>query len=87
MPLFTKVTIGPSKAELTIVIEGHADDRGTREYNLALGQRRAESVADYLESNGINRTRLSIISYGEENPVDASSNEAAWSKNRRVEIK
>ena len=44
-------------------------------------------VADYLESNGINRTRLSIISYGEENPVDASSNEAAWSKNRRVEIK
>ena len=73
--------------ELTIVIEGHADDRGTREYNLALGQRRAEAVADYLESNGINRTRLSIISYGEENPVDASSNEAAWSKNRRVEIK
>ena len=73
--------------ELTIVIEGHADDRGTREYNLALGQRRAESVADYLESNGINRTRLSIISYGEENPVDASSNEAAWSNNSRVEIK
>ena len=74
-------------SQLRVTLAGHADERGTRENNLAHGQRRAEAVADYLESNGINRTRLSIISYGEENPVDASSNEAAWSKNRRVEIK
>ena len=72
---------------LMLVVEGHADERGTREYNLALGQRRAESVADYLESRGVNRSRLVIKSYGEEMPAISSSNENAWSKNRRVEIK
>ena len=72
---------------LTLVVEGHADERGTREYNLALGQRRAESVADYLESRGVNRSRLVIKSYGEEMPAISASNENAWSKNRRVEIK
>ena len=72
---------------LTLVVEGHADERGTREYNLALGQRRAESVADYLESRGVNRSRLIIKSYGEEMPAISASNENAWSKNRRVEIK
>ena len=56
-------------SSLTLVLEGHADERGTREYNLALGQRRAESVADYLESRGINRSRLVIKSYGEESPA------------------
>tara|TARA_B100000965_G_scaffold5639_1_gene4417 strand:- start:339 stop:812 length:474 start_codon:yes stop_codon:yes gene_type:complete len=74
-------------SKITISIEGHADERGTREYNLALGQRRAESVADYLVANGINRNRLITKSYGEERPLSLGSNDTAWSKNRRVEIK
>ena len=74
-------------SKITILIEGHADERGTREYNLALGQRRAESVANYLISNGINRNRLITKSYGEERPLSLGSNDVAWSKNRRVEIK
>ena len=69
-------------SSLTLVLEGHA-----REYNLALGQRRAESVADYLESRGIKRSRLVVKSYGEERPAVDSSNERAWARNRRVEIK
>ena len=74
-------------AKITISIEGHADERGTREYNLALGQRRSESVASYLVANGINRNRLITKSYGEERPLSLGSNDTAWSKNRRVEIK
>ena len=74
-------------AKITISIEGHADERGTREYNLALGQRRAESVANYLIANGVQRNRLITKSYGEERPLSLGSNNAAWSKNRRVEIK
>ena len=74
-------------SKITISIEGHADERGTREYNLALGQRRAESFANYLISNGINRNRLITKSYGEERPLSLGSNDVAWSKNRRVEIK
>ncbi len=73
--------------KITISIEGHADERGTREYNLALGQRRAESVASYLIANGISRNRLITKSYGEERPLSLGSNDTAWSKNRRVEIK
>jgi peptidoglycan-associated lipoprotein len=73
--------------KITISIEGHADERGTREYNLALGQRRSESVANYLVANGINRNRLITKSYGEERPLSLGSNDTAWSKNRRVEIK
>ncbi len=73
--------------KITISIEGHADERGTREYNLALGQRRAESVANYLIANGVKRNRLIAKSYGEERPLSLGSNNAAWSKNRRVEIK
>ena len=74
-------------AKITISIEGHADERGTREYNLALGQRRAESVSNYLIANGINRNRLITKSYGEERPLSLGSNNSAWAKNRRVEIK
>ena len=74
-------------SKITISIEGHADERGTREYNLAQGQRRAESVANYLISNGINRNRLITKSFGEERPLSLGSNDTAWSKNRRVEIK
>ena len=74
-------------SNVTVTIEGHCDERGTREYNLALGQRRAESVANYLVANGINRNRLLTKSYGEERPLSLGSNDVAWSKNRRVEIK
>ena len=64
-------------------IEGHADERGTREYNLALAERRAKSVKDYLVSKGINASRLTSISYGKERPVALGSNELAWTQNRR----
>ena len=72
--------------EIEITIAGHADERGTREYNLALGQRRAESVADYLKLKSISRSRLTIKSYGEEMPMVAGSNERSWARNRRAEI-
>ncbi len=71
----------------SVRLEGHADERGTREYNMALGERRAKAVADYMAVNGIARYRLETVSYGEERPAMAGSSEAAWSKNRRVEIK
>jgi len=70
-------------SDLTFVIEGHADERGTREYNLALGERRANAAKDYLMTYGIAGNRLSVISYGKERPVDSGSNPLAWSKNRR----
>ena len=73
--------------KITLSLEGHADERGTREYNLALGQRRSESVANYLIANGIKRSQLSVKSYGEERPLSLGSNDSAWSKNRRVEIR
>ena len=67
--------------EVSMVIQGHCDERGTIEYNLALGQRRADSVRDYLTSLGVERGRMRIITYGEERPVDRGHAEAAWSKN------
>jgi len=66
-----------------VVIEGHADERGTREYNLALGERRANAVSDYLATLGVASSRISTVSYGKERPVDPASNEIAWAKNRR----
>ena len=71
------------KAKLSFTIEGHADERGTREYNLALGERRANAVKDYLMTYGISGSRLSVISYGKERPVNSGSNPLAWSQNRR----
>ena len=71
------------KKDLTFTIEGHADERGTREYNLALGERRANAVKDYLMTYGISGGRLSVISYGKERPVNSGSNPLAWSQNRR----
>ena len=68
---------------LNVTIEGHADERGTREYNLALGERRANAAKDYLMTYGISSDRISVLSYGKERPVDAGSNPLAWSKNRR----
>ena len=70
-------------SSITVVLEGHADERGTREYNLALGERRANSAKDYLMTYGISSDRISVLSYGKERPVDAGSNPLAWSKNRR----
>ena len=68
---------------LKVTIEGHCDERGTREYNLALGEKRASAVKDYLISVGINSERISVVSYGKERPQVLGSNKAAWSMNRR----
>ena len=70
-------------SDINVVLEGHADERGTREYNLALGERRANAAKDYLMTYGISENRISVISYGKERPVDSGSNPLAWSKNRR----
>ena len=70
-------------SSLNFTIEGHADERGTREYNLALGERRANAVKDYLMTYGISGNRLSVISYGKERPVNSGSTPLAWSQNRR----
>ena len=68
---------------LNVTIEGHADERGTREYNLALGERRANAARDYLMTYGISGKRISTISYGKEKPVNPKSSPIAWSQNRR----
>ena len=67
----------------TIAIEGHADERGTREYNLALGDRRANAAKDYLMTQGISSSRVTTISFGKERPVNSGSNKKAWAQNRR----
>jgi len=69
--------------KVNVVLEGHADERGTREYNLALGERRANAAKDYLMTYGVSANRITVISYGKERPVDSGSNPLAWSKNRR----
>ena len=71
------------KSDVSVVLEGHADERGTREYNLALGERRANAVKDYLMTYGISGSRISVISYGKERPVNSGSMPLAWSQNRR----
>ncbi|MGH1471488.1 MAG: peptidoglycan-associated lipoprotein Pal [Cellvibrionaceae bacterium] len=71
----------------SVRLEGHADERGTREYNMALGERRANAAADYLVLQGISRSRIETISYGEEQPARLGSSESSWSMNRRVELK
>ena len=71
------------EADLKFTLEGHADERGTREYNLALGERRANAAKDYLMTYGISGSRLSVISYGKERPVNSGSSPLAWSQNRR----
>ena len=70
-------------SSVNVVVEGHADERGTREYNLALGERRANAAKDYLMTYGISGNRLNVISYGKERPVNSGSNPLAWSQNRR----
>ena len=78
-----QLQINPRKIRL----EGHGDERGTREYNLALGERRADSVRGFLIQQGVDAANIEVISYGEERPADLGSTESAWSKNRRVELK
>lgn len=94
---FDKATLTPRAIEIlkekvrwlrenpgvNVVIEGHTDERGTEEYNMALGQQRAQSIKTFLVNSGIDESRLQIVSYGEERPVDPRSNEEAWAKNRR----
>lgn len=69
-----------------IRLEGHADERGTREYNLALGERRANAILNYLIVNGAARSQIEVVSYGEERPAQQGENERAWQQNRRVEV-
>ena len=69
--------------DVTVVVEGHADERGTREYNLALGERRANAAKDYLMTYGVSSDRIKVLSYGKERPVESGSNPLSWSKNRR----
>jgi peptidoglycan-associated lipoprotein len=71
-------------AQVTVMVEGHADERGTREYNLALGQRRANSARDVLVANGVAGARLATISYGKDRPAALGSDESAWAQNRRA---
>lgn len=73
--------------DLAIRLEGHASEEGTREYNLALGERRGNAVAMFLMANGVARSQIEVVSYGEEQPADTGSTEEARAKNRRVEIK
>ena len=72
-----------ANGSVTISIEGHADERGTREYNLALGDRRANAAKDYLMTQGISSSRITTISFGKERPVNNASNNKAWAQNRR----
>jgi len=75
-----------NNANSTFTIEGHCDERGSNQYNLALGERRAHSTKMFLVNQGVSSDRISIISYGEEKPVDSGHNEVAWAKNRRTEF-
>ena len=73
-----------SNPSATVVLNGYADERGTKEYNLALGERRGLAVRDFLEVSGANRDQIEVVSFGEEFPADSGNDEAAWAKNRRV---
>ena len=75
------------KTGAKVRLEGHADERGTREYNMALGERRADAIANYLIINGVERYRVETVSYGEERPLAFGSDDSSWAKNRRVELK
>ena len=70
-----------------VVLEGHADERGTREYNMALGERRAKAIARVLTVNGVSSSQIELVSFGEEKPAVMGHNESSWAQNRRVELK
>ena len=80
------ISIMLKESNLSIEIQGHADERGTTEYNIALGQRRADSVKQYLLTQGVPLSAVETVSYGEERPVVSGSSEEAWSQNRRAVI-
>ena len=84
--LFSISRLMKANSKYTLLVEGHADERGTREYNLALSERRAKAVEDFLTATGVSSFNIEVVGYGEEMPVDNSSNETAWSKNRRAEL-
>jgi len=75
-----------SHPEFRIRVEGHCDERGTEQYNLALGDRRADTAASYLATLGVDRSRIQTVSYGEERPFEEGSNETAWAQNRRAHL-
>lgn len=77
------LSLNPDK---TMIVEGHTDERGTREYNLSLGERRAQAVADFLRASGVQEQQIEVRSYGEENPVALDHDDSAWQLNRRVEL-
>ena len=83
-PSIGKLTFLNQNSSVRSQIEGHCDERGTNEYNLALGERRANAAKQYLTTAGVSAGRLSTISYGEERPLDPGRNEAAWARNRRA---
>jgi peptidoglycan-associated lipoprotein len=74
-------------ASASVRLEGHADERGSREYNMALGEKRANAVRDFLVTQGVNGSSLEVVSFGEEQPAATGSDEASWAQNRRVEVK
>jgi peptidoglycan-associated lipoprotein len=82
--LLKQVTYLKNNQNLNVTLEGHADERGTREYNLALGEKRANAVKDYLIANSISSSRIKVVSYGKERPANPASNAIAWSQNRRT---
>lgn len=84
--LDAKIPILTANSSVTIRIAGHTDDRGSGEYNLQLGQRRAAAARDYLTARGVNTARIELVSYGEERPICQDKNEACWSQNRRAEF-
>ncbi len=81
------VAIMQSSTDIKVELQGHADERGTTDYNLALGQRRADAVRRYMTAQGVGGSRLTVVSYGEERPLASGSSESAWTKNRRAEFR
>jgi len=85
--LNANIAVLQAYAEMKIEVQGHCDERGTTEYNMALGERRASAVRSYLTSNGIAGSRIKTVSYGKERPLSQGSDEGSWSQNRRAEFK
>lgn len=84
--LDTNARILADHPDVRVEVQGHADERGTTEYNLALGQKRADAVVNYLQAAGVASTRVKVVSYGEERPAVSGSSETAWAQNRRAEF-
>lgn len=85
--LDANVTIMQDHADVRVEVQGHADERGTTDYNIALGQRRAQAIVDYMQAKGIAGSRVKTVSYGEERPLASGTDETAWAQNRRAEFR